>query len=725
MKEKQMTNWIWTPDWTKEDSSNARVVLFRTQLEITELPEHFPIRITADTRYKLYVNGHMAEYGPSRGDLRVWYLDEADLAPWLVPGVNIIGAAVLRYPADSGKGNHGMFRTKTPGLFVDGIAPEKWRCRTERLTNFYAEDERFAPLQIHEHSVGDPELCGWMEAGYNDSNWNKVFRYKNTELPEVLLPESLVPRTIPYMLRKSRSFLLPVSEIPAHSESSFVLDAGEELCAFLRLSLSGGAGSEIELLFSECYVTEHGKENRLDAENGFLTGYTDTYNVSGSNGEFYEPYWFRTFRFLKITIRTQDKPLNLISLQGEETGYPLPVKAEVSASDKSLAGIWDISLRTLRRCMQETYTDCPFYEQLQYAMDTRSQILYTYAISMDDRLARKAIDDFSRALRPDGLINCSYPNMTVNVIPGFSIYYILMIHDHMMYFGDRELVKQYLPTADRILQFFASHMTCDGLVDKVGGVNGQAPFWSFIDWAEEWMPTQGMPHAGLLGPLTMESLLLLLGLKAAAELAEYVENDRASDYRQRADELAAAIRRHCMREDGMLTDGPGASELSQHTQVFGILTGVLTPEEGRRNLLYALDTPGVARCSVAMCFYLFRALEITGLYSRTDRLWDIWRDMIRNGCSTCVEAEHFSRSECHAWGALALYELPSVILGVRPLAPGYEKILVQPHPGTLTSASGRVPTLWGELQVDWKIQDGQIQLRIDGDPEALKRIHTT
>ena len=99
--------------------------------------------------------------------------------------------------------------------------------------------------------------------------------------------------------------------------------------------------------------------------------------------------------------------------------------------------------------------------------------------------------------------------------------------------------------------------------------------------------------------------------------------------------------------------------------------------------------------------------------------------MIRNGCSTCVEAEHFSRSECHAWGALALYELPSVILGVRPLAPGYEKILVQPHPGTLTSASGRVPTLWGELQVDWKIQDGQIQLHIDGDPEALKRIHTT
>ena len=67
----------------------------------------------------------------------------------------------------------------------------------------------------------------------------------------------------------------------------------------------------------------------------------------------------------------------------------------MTTSDESLAPIWGYQdLRTLKRCMHETYEDCPFYEQLQYAMDSRSQILYTYMVSGDDRLARKCMDDF-------------------------------------------------------------------------------------------------------------------------------------------------------------------------------------------------------------------------------------------------------------------------------------------------------------------------------------------
>ena len=124
----------------------------------------------------------------------------------------------------------------------------------------------------------------------------------------------------------------------------------------------------------------------------------------------------------------------------------------------------------------------------------------------------------------------------------------------------------------------------------------------------------------------------------------------------------------------------------------------------------------MAKCTVAMGYYLFRALEQTGLYARTDRCWDIWREMLRNNCTTCVEADTDPRSECHAWGSLALYELPSVILGVRPGAPGYGKILVRPVPGYLTGASGQVVTPRGLIGVSWALRDGDVQTEIQCDP---------
>lgn len=58
------------------------------------------------------------------------------------------------------------------------------------------------------------------------------------------------------------------------------------------------------------------------------------------------------------------------------------------------------------------------------------------------------------------------------------------------------------------------------------------------------------------------------------------------------------------------------------------------------------------------------------------------------------------RSNCHAWSSLALYELTSVTLGVRPAAPGY-----------LDYAKGDVITPHGMVHVEWhKNDDGTITL---------------
>ena len=98
----------------------------------------------------------------------------------------------------------------------------------------------------------------------------------------------------------------------------------------------------------------------------------------------------------------------------------------------------------------------------------------------------------------------------------------------------------------------------------------------------EWLSTSGMPDAGLHGPITMESLLYVLGLQRAAELADFIGDASAADYRLCAGRVQAAIRANCMTSDGMIADGPGSDRISQHGQVFGVLTGTLSDEEGRR-----------------------------------------------------------------------------------------------------------------------------------------------
>lgn len=751
------TNWIWLKNWTAQDKEEPAFVLFRKEINVYGRPEKGTIRISADSRYKLYVNGKLAEAGPCKGDGQIWFADEVDLIPYLKKGKNVLAVRVLRYPTIQSKGCFGIYRTEFPGFFAEGKilddegkeyslnAADGWKVRKDENFHIVSESDFFAPLQILENNRGALWQKGWMNPDYNEDGWEVPWEYPS--MNQAVSPGNLQKRPIPFLFRKERDFenivqtqdqIISKEEwtkflkgeqdilVPPHSEVSVEISAGVERTAYLCLAVEHGKEAQISILQSEAYVLggEKGalkvpvKDDREDYKKGFLAGFTDHYICAGfgttESPEVYEPFWFRTFRFVRLEIKTKEEPLILKKFNYTETGYPLEVQTKAEASDDRFAKIWEISERTLRCCMHETYEDCPFYEQLQYAMDTRAQILYTYAVSADDRLARRCMEDFRRSQRYDGLLNCATPRYDASVIPGFSIYYILMLYDHMMYFGDRELLEDHMPTVERILQFFHRNRNPKGYVEKIGGLNdGKARFWSFIDWAVEWDRTTGIPPAILKGPVTMESLLYILGLQKAAKIAEYLDRKEQSRlFLERAEKVQDAVRTFCTGKNGMLQDGPGIEEYSQHTQVFSVLTDTVRGEQAKQNLRETiLHKENYPQCSVAMAYYLFRALEKTDMYELTESYWDIWQRMIDKHATTCVEDEVQERSECHAWGALILYELPSVILGVRPSAPGYEKMEVRPVPGYLQSARGRVVTPKGMVEVEWYRENGSIHIK--------------
>lgn len=749
------TNWIWTPDWNKEDDLTPTFVYFRKEFTLSHIPERGQIEISADSRYKLYVNGSFLQKGPSKGDEETWYFDEANLLPLLEVGKNVIAVEVLRYPQEVDKRNHSIHRGQIPGLYINGSIHEKeneidlsgksgWKSFKTEHIKIVGEKVRPAPLHISEEAKGSSKLHGWKLAGYKDSQWMDGKPYTFLQVDNNVSPGNLKLRDIPYQKYVDRSFdkvvclretsrqeeleeikdkwedLLKGKElvIPANTKETVEISAGELMTGYLLLDMVKGKDTKITLHCAECYGYENNDEksfvkvlkgDRTDYIDGRLYGFEDQYLVEGSGTdsipESYEPFWFRTFRFIGVTIETGKEPLILKGFSYRETGYPLEVRTHVATSDESLSPIWDISERTLKRCMHETYMDCPFYEQLQYAMDSRSQILYTYATSADDRLARRCMDDFKRSVRSDGFINSCAPTCRTNVIPGFNIYYIMMVYDHMMYFGDKDLVTMHFPTIDGILNNFENHINEEGLAQGLGGLIMRDKYWSFIDWVNDWYA--GTPPAILKGAITMESLLYIMGLDHGAKLAKYLGRDCvAREYQKRADKVRESIRKSCIGKNGLLQDGPGIEEYSVHCQVYGILANVLTSKEGKDALIKTVGNKDYPQCSVAASYYLFRALEKVDLYEKTEQLWDVWREMVDNNLTTCVENDTDARSDCHAWGSLALYELPAIVLGVSPYAPGFEEIKIKPKPGYLTYAKGEVITPKGMIKVSWEKEEG-------------------
>lgn len=86
--------WISVPG---EPLNAYGVYLFRKTLNLPSKPERYVVHVSADNRYKLYVNGHLVSLGPARGDIYNWNYETVDLSPWLRQGDNTLAAEVWNF----------------------------------------------------------------------------------------------------------------------------------------------------------------------------------------------------------------------------------------------------------------------------------------------------------------------------------------------------------------------------------------------------------------------------------------------------------------------------------------------------------------------------------------------------------------------------------------------------------------------------------------------------
>jgi hypothetical protein len=160
---------------------------------------------------------------------------------------------------------------------------------------------------------------------------------------------------------------------------------------------------------------------------------------------------------------------------------------------------------------------------------------------------------------------------------------------------------------------------------------------------------------------------------------------------------------------GLYRDGLGTDHASFHANLFPLAFG-LAPADKRQHIAQWLAGRGMAG-SVYAAQYLLEALFENGedaaalalITAPGDRSW---RHMVDSGATITWEAwdQKYKPNQDwnHAWGAAPANLLPRFVLGAQPFAPGWGRALIKPHPGTLTSAEGKMPTPKGELAVSWR-----------------------
>lgn len=726
----QMTTW--DANWLIHPTAPARqygVYHFRKSISLPQKPARFIVHVSADNRYRLFVNGRYVAIGPARSDTQHWNYETLDLAPFLRGGNNTLAAQVWHLGESApvaqmsyqlgflmqgdGEGEK-IVNTNSSWKVLQNLAYTPVKNDNARLKTYIV-------MGAGDRVDASAYPWGWEQPDFNDAAWPAAKPTWFSAKPRGLGTDGnwmLVPRTIPQMVstpvqlatvRRAEGVTVPPDfltgkttfVIPANTRATVLFDQKTLTNAYPELTVSAGKGTSLTLTYAESLVDAKGqKGNRNEIEGKQIIGFEDQFIADGGQQRLFRPLWFRTYRYLQLTVQTSDDALTINRLQGDYSAYPFEQKARFAAPDSSLARIWDVGWRTAQLCAGETYFDCPYYEQLQYVGDTRIQSLISLYVTGDDRLMRKAILEYDDSRIAEGLTQSRYPSADQQVIPTFSLFWVCMVHDYWMHRRDDAFVTARLDGIERVLNWHETRL------DRQTSMNGTLSWWNFVDWAWPWNQTDnigGVPNGSRGGSSILTLQQAYTYIRAADLFAHYGQNQKAEKYRELARRLNKAVMERCwVPARGLLADTPDKKQFSQHANILAILTNAIPATQQRAVLTTVLrpTAPDSLRpATYYFKFYLFQALKKTGMGDEFLPQLQPWQTMIANGLTTFAEQPEPTRSDCHAWSASPTYEFLSTVCGINPAEPGFRSVSIVPYLGTLPKVEGSLPHPAGTLSV--------------------------
>jgi GNAT superfamily N-acetyltransferase len=721
----------WPAVWIAHPGAPAQeagVYHFRRSFDLPARPRRFVVHVSADNRYRLFVNGVAVSSGPQRSDVMHWRYETVDLAPHLRAGRNVLAAMVWNW------GEHrpvAQMSHRTGFLLQGDTAAEAAINSGPAWKSIWNKAYSFAPVPWPDsggYYVAAPSetvdartyAWGWQAVDSDERGWAAA-------APLVVRAEAakgavargahsygesgewqLVPRSIPPMeerqvrfagvrraagMRAGNAFLRGTGDlvVPARTRASILVDQAQLTFAYPVLVASGGAGASATMTFAEALFDAEGRKgNRNEIDGKTIRGVKNRILFDGGERRRFEGLWPRAYRYVRLDIETADAPLRLHDFHGIFTAFPFEQRAAFASDQQWIGDVWEIDWRVFRLSAFETFWDTPYYEQLQYLGDTRIESLISLYNAGDDRLMRNAIEQFDQSRIPDGLTASRYPSALPQYIPPFSLWWVAMVHDHWMHRGDAEFARRLIPGVRSVLAWHERHV-------DAGGMLGPMPWWNFLDWNAAY--ERGVPPGAENGNSTPLTFQFAYALQQAAEIEEALgQPAEGARYRALAARLIAGARARAWDDArGLFADTPDKKMFGQQTNALAVLVGAAP--DAKAVMERVLADKVLIQASFYFRFYVDEAMREAGLGDRYLERLEPWREMVRLGLTTTPETPEPTRSDSHAWSAHPNYHLLASVLGVRPAAPGFKAVTIAPALGPMRRASGRIPHPAGAIEV--------------------------
>jgi hypothetical protein len=647
-------------------------VNFRADILLEASPTSAVFRLSADSRYRLWINGTFVGRGPERCWPSSMAVDERMVTNQLRPGVNRIAVQVY----SSGHSHFAYVHRGACGLIgwleADGAVvlrtgPE-WKTRRD-----WTWSDRVERVSIYGTGVEDRDLRleeGWLESDI--SAWDPVRVVQRAEGP---IWQALRPRATalpvdevrvletPWHVRagpavaasgdphgdlrkvfsESHPGAVPVL-LPRGTSAIWIFDLGDSRACLASAEVTASGGERLLISYAE--KLQDGEVLLPDPKTYCRMRPTDRFTLRPGR-QVVEGFTPRGGRYLVFALEgggIQPSPKFHVRLPVTPV-----VERPLPPLDPVLRGVAEMCRRTTLACLQDGFVDGVWRESSLWLGDAVAQDWALRAISDDARPLLFAIDMAAEGADAEGLL----PSVLPGEIPAYAVtdYNFAWVEllagcaNHPGVVEPETVWRRHWAVLTRMLERVATFRGPDGLLCNPPGRR------LFLDWS---------PMSRVEPNLTL-NLRYLLALQLAAGMAEKI--GRTADWAQEAGALARALRGH-RAADGWREspDGEAASQLGLALLIrTGLVNGAEATALADRIVARSLDlrdAPLEGQPTLASPFmhhYLFQALQCLG------RRQDIraiiaarWGRWVREGRPTTPEnwsIDFPDGSACHGFSA--------------------------------------------------------------------------